>query len=95
MAMKITLSPIPHLAKPLLCVCVCVCDAPVRSPAIVGGGSGTFIGALIIYCTKSKGRNVALINWTVTLVALFPIMIFIVHCPTLELVGVKVEYPDG
>ena len=28
----------------------------------------------------------ALINWTVTLV---PIMIFIVHCPTLELVGVK------
>lgn len=62
--------------------------------AIPGGGAGVFIGALIIYFTKSKGRNVALINWIVTLIALFPTLIFLVHCPTLELVGVTVEYPD-
>ena len=54
-----------------------------------------FIGGLIIYFTKSKGRNVALINWIVTLIALAPTFVFIVHCPTLELVGLTEEYPDG
>lgn len=63
--------------------------------AIPSGGAGVFIGGLIIYFTKSKGRSVALINWVVTLLALFPTFVFIVHCPTLELVGVTVEYPDG
>ena len=53
-----------------------------------------FIGALIIYFTKSKGRNVALINWVVTLIALVPTFVFILHCPTLELVGVTVDYPN-
>ncbi len=62
--------------------------------AIFGGGSGAFIGSLIIYFTKSKGRHVALINWVVTLVALFPVFVFIINCPTLKLVGVTVEYPD-
>ena len=46
------------------------------------------------YFTKSKGRNVALINWVVTLVALLPALVFLVKCPTLELVGVTVKYPD-
>lgn len=54
-----------------------------------------FIGGLIIHFTKSKGRNVALINWIVTLIALVPTFVFIVHCPTLEIVGLTVEYPDG
>lgn len=63
--------------------------------AIPGGGVGVFVGALIIFITKSKGRRVALINWVVTLLALFPTFIFFVHCPTIELVGVTVEYPDG
>lgn len=62
--------------------------------AIPSGGAGVFIGSLIIYFTKSKGRNVALINWVVTLVALFPTFIFLLSCPTVELVGVTVEYPD-
>ena len=52
------------------------------------------IGALIIYFTKSKGRHVALINWIVSLVALIPTFIFILDCPTLNLVGVTVSYPD-
>ena len=62
--------------------------------AIPSGGAGVFIGSLIIYFTKSKGRSVALINWVVTLLALFPTFIFFLNCPTVELVGVTVEYPD-
>lgn len=62
--------------------------------AIPSGGVGVVIGSLIIYFTKSKGRNVALINWVVTLVALFPVLVFMVHCPSVELVGVTVKYPD-
>lgn len=65
------------------------------SAAIPSGGVGVLIGGLIVFFTKSKGRNVALINWVVTLMALLPTLIFLVHCPTLELVGVTVEYPDG
>lgn len=62
---------------------------------ILGGGCGVFVGSLILYFTKSKGRSVALINWVVTLVALAPTFVFLVSCPTLELVGVTVEYQDG
>ncbi len=65
------------------------------SSAIPSGGAGVVIGSLIIYFTKSKGRNVALINWIVTLIALLPTFGFIIHCPTVQLVGVNVNYPDG
>lgn len=72
-----------------------LCCVPPECAAIPSGGAGVFLGGLIIYFTKSKGRNVALINWIVTLVALVPTFIFIVYCPTLEMVGLTVEYPDG
>lgn len=63
--------------------------------AIPSGGVGVIIGSLIIYFTKSKGRRAALINWVVTLIALPPIFVFFLNCPTVQLVGVTVEYPDG
>ena len=37
----------------------------------------------------------ALINWIVTLLVLFPTFVFLIHCPTVELVGVTVDYPNG
>lgn len=68
---------------------------PAHYVAIPSGGAGVLIGGLIIFFMKSRGRSVALINWVVTLIALLPTLVFIVYCPTLELVGVTVEYPDG
>ena len=52
-------------------------------------------GALIIYFTKSKGRQVALINWIVSLLIIPPVFVFLIHCPTLNLTGVTVPYADG
>ena len=70
--------------------------APLYSyVAIPSGGAGVFVGSLIVFFTKSKGRSVALINWIVTLLVLFPSFTFLIHCPTVELVGVTVDYPNG
>ena len=63
--------------------------------AIPAGGAGVIAGALIIYFTKSKGRQVALINWIVSLLIILPVLVFLVHCPTLNLSGITVPYSDG
>ena len=63
--------------------------------AIPAGGAGVIAGALIIYFTKSKGREVALINWIVSLLIILPVLVFLVHCPTLNLSGITVPYSDG
>lgn len=63
--------------------------------AIPAGGAGVITGALIIYFSKSTGRRVALINWIISLATILPTLVFLVHCPTLELAGVTAEYSDG
>ena len=67
----------------------------IPSTAIPAGGAGVIAGALIIYFTKSKGRQVALINWIVSLLIILPVFVFLVRCPTLDLAGVTVPYSDG
>lgn len=59
------------------------------------GGTGVIVGALIIHFTKSKGRRVSLIHAIISLLLILPMLMFLVHCPTLDLAGVTVEYQDG
>ncbi len=65
------------------------------STGIPAGGIGALTGALIVFCFKAKGRRVVLINWIVTLLLVLAVFAFLIHCPTIELVGVKEPYPDG
>ena len=63
--------------------------------AIPMGGTGVIVGALIIHFTKSKGRRVSLIHAIISLLLILPMLMFLVHCPTLDLAGVTVGYQDG
>ena len=52
-------------------------------------------GALIVFFSKSTGRRVALINWIVALITVPPTLVFLVHCPTVQMAGVTAPYSDG
>lgn len=62
---------------------------------IPSGGTGVLAGGLIIYFTKAKGRRVPLIKWILTVLTICVIPIFLIHCSTINLVGIKQSYPDG
>ena len=57
-------------------------------PAIPGGGLGTLAGALLVYCTKSKGKKLSLIPWIVAFVALLPTLGFLFSCPNKKIAGI-------
>lgn len=66
-----------------------------NSTAIPAGGAGVLAGALIVFFSKSTGRRVALINWIVALITVPPTLVFLVHCPTVQMAGVTAPYSDG
>ena len=68
---------------------------PLTRTAIPTGGAGVITGALSIYFTKSKGHQVSFIHATISFFLIIPMLMFLVHCPTLNLAGVTVECPDG
>ena len=63
--------------------------------AIPSGAAGVIVGALIIYFTKAKGRQVVLVHFIVSTLILLPALLFLLSCPNLRLVGVTVAYSDG
>lgn len=63
--------------------------------AIPAGGAGVITGALVVYCSKATGRRVGLITWIITLVTIPSTLVFLVHCPTVQLAGVTAPYSDG
>ena len=71
------------------------CPPSLPPSAIPAGGAGVITGALILFCAKLKGRKVVVMNWVVALLTVPITLAFLVHCPTLELAGVNVNYPDG
>ena len=72
-----------------------MCDVLLFPLAIPTGTVGVFVGGLIIYLTKSNGRSVAMINWIVSLIAVPPLLVFLAHCPSVQLAGVNVPFFDG
>lgn len=72
-----------------------VCHFPLFVLGIPSGGIGVLTGALIIYFVKAKGRRIAIINWSITIIAFFAVFSFLITCPTVSLVGVEEPYPDG
>lgn len=67
---------------------------PFRA-AIPSGAAGVIVGALIIYFTKAKGRQVVLVHFIVSTLILLPALLFLLSCPNLRLAGVTVAYSDG
>ena len=63
--------------------------------AIPCGGAGVLVGGVIVFFTKSKGRRAALVNWIVSLVVLGPMLVFLIHCPTVNLAGISQPYSNG
>ena len=53
------------------------------------------VGGLIIYCLKLKGRRVGLLQLTVSVIAVLPLLGLLLHCPTSDIAGITADYPDG
>ncbi len=61
--------------------------------AIPTGGVGVLIGAVMVYLVKSKPKRVAMINWVVTVIAVFPAVgAFVVSCVNLPIPGIDTPY---
>lgn len=66
-----------------------------NSAAVPSGGVGVLTGALILYCTKSKGRRVAIINWIIALLTILPVLgAFLVSCPNFSIAGINTPYAN-
>ncbi len=51
------------------------------------------IGAVVVYLVKSKPKRVAMINWIVTVIAVFPAVgAFVVSCVDLPIPGINTPY---
>ena len=77
-----------------------MCDAVLMAvlffpAAIPTGGVGVVVGGLIIHFLKIKGRQVALLQLALSVLAIFPLLGILIHCPTFDLAGVTTAYPDG
>ena len=62
-----------------------------NTKGIICGGLGTLTGAFISHCVKI-GKNIAIINWVTTFIAIFPLIGFFLYCPNLDIVGINVEH---
>ncbi len=57
-------------------------------PAIPTGFIGVMCGGLLVFFLKSNGKHVTLINTIFTFIAMPPLLVYLIRCPTLELAGV-------
>ena len=55
---------------------------------------GTLVGALIVYGCKLKGKINALIVAINTLIIIPILLIFLLHCPQQEVVGITTPYTN-
>ncbi len=63
--------------------------------AIPTGGVGVLLGAVLVYLVKSKAKRVAMINWIVTIISVFPAVgAFLVSCSDLPVAGINTPYPN-
>ena len=56
--------------------------------AIPTGFVGVMIGSLLVFFAKSSGRRVALINVFVTVIAMPPLLVYLIRCPTPTIAGI-------
>ncbi len=56
---------------------------------------GTITGGIILYLTKLRGKKLALFI-TVVIATMVPITpSFLLNCPSLQVAGISVPYPNG
>lgn len=65
--------------------------ACIHTQGIIAGALGTLAGAFLTYFVKA-GKKIAIMNWVITLIAVFPLVGFFFYCPNLNVVGVNVNY---
>lgn len=67
--------------------------------AIPAGLFGVLSGATIMYCLKSRGKNVgkkgANVNWVVAILAAISTLIFLGSCSNLKIAGINTNYTTG
>ncbi|CAI8015497.1 Solute carrier organic anion transporter family member 4C1 [Geodia barretti] len=63
--------------------------------AIPTAGAGVITSGLLIYFFKIRGRKLPLMGLVTCSLAVLTVFGFLIHCPTPELAGVIVPYPDG
>jgi len=48
----------------------------------------------MFFC-KSKGHRAALINWLLSMIVTGPMLVFLLHCPNVNLAGISQPYPNN
>ena len=73
-----------------LCVIILFCLLCI---GIIAGAVGTLTGAGISHCVKI-GKNLGIINWVTTLIAVFPLFGFFFVCPNVDVTGIVTPYTN-
>ena len=63
--------------------------------AIPSALAGIIASTVIIYIFKLKGRQLVLMGLVVSVLATVIVFSLLLYCPTTQLAGVTVPYPDG